>query len=77
MTFDGCEHYGSFDAAARNAMESSRSTGSKVRNELFFSASAARHVGEDFFVDDYAELLPYFKNLIAAQQKGQPGGSES
>jgi len=64
MTFDGYEHYGSFEAAAQKARERSRSTLPEVRNELFLSARASRHRDDDHFIDVYAELLPFFKEHI-------------
>lgn len=64
MTFNGYEHFGSFEAAAKNARMRSRATLVDVRNELFMAARASRHADNDRFLATYAELLPHFSRLL-------------
>lgn len=64
MTFDGYEHFGSFEASAEAAESEDRSTLDLIRNELFFEARASRHRGDDLFVDSYQRLLPLFTSYL-------------
>ena len=64
MTFNGYEHFGSFEAAGENARTRSRATLVDVRNELFMAARASRHADNDCFIANYAELLPHFQRLL-------------
>ncbi|MGC5799346.1 hypothetical protein [Sphingomonas sp. NFX23] len=57
MTFNGYEHFGSFEAAADAAKSRDRSSLELLRNELFFAARASRHRDDDRFVDTYQDLL--------------------
>lgn len=66
MTFNGYEHYGSLEASAAAAKEKTRDSVTDLRNELFVSARASRHSDSDAYLTRYAELLPYFRKLIAA-----------
>jgi hypothetical protein len=58
MTFNGYEHFGSFDVSADAAESGDRSSLALIRNELFFAARASRHGGDDRFVALYLELVP-------------------
>lgn len=64
MTFNGYEHFGSFEKCCQAANARSRASLEDVRNELFFCARASRHRGDDEYVERYAELLPYFATLV-------------
>ena len=61
MTFNGYEHYGSFDASAEAARAKTRDSLEALRNELFFAARASRHRGDDLFLDTYRDLLPLLR----------------
>ena len=65
MSFDGYEHFGSFEAAADNAREGTRATLTDLRNELFMVARASRHCQDEIFLDRYVELLPLFKKVLS------------
>ena len=65
MTFNGYEHFGSFESCAAAARASKRSTLLEVRNELFIEARASRHRGDDNYVQTYRELLPTILSLLA------------
>jgi hypothetical protein len=62
MTFNGYEHFGSFEAAALAANSGDRSRLDFIRNELFFSARASRHRGDDGYIHTYRELLPMLRH---------------
>ena len=64
MTFNGYEHYGSFEQCAEEALKRRRNTMTALRNELFFSARASRETGG--FVERYAELRPMFVEMISS-----------
>jgi hypothetical protein len=64
MTFNGYEHFVSFEASARAAKSGDRSTLELIRNELFFSARASRHRGDDDFVNLYHELLALLRHYV-------------
>jgi len=64
MTFDGANHFGSFEVAVKNARTRSRITLVDLRNELFMAARASRHVGNDRYLATYTELLPHFQQLL-------------
>ena len=53
MSFDGYEHFGSFQAAAQNARSHSRATLNDIRNELFMHARGSRHRDDDRFLEHY------------------------
>lgn len=61
MSFNGYEHYGSLKASAAAAQAQRRDSLTAIRNELFFAARAARHGGDDRFLQTYRELLPLFE----------------
>lgn len=61
MSFNGYEHFGSFEASAAAANSGDRSSLDLIRNELFFAARASRHGDDDRFVTTYRELLPFFR----------------
>jgi hypothetical protein len=61
MTFNGYEHFGSFEAAADAAKSRDRSSLEHLRNELFFSARASRHRDDDLFVNTYQDILPLLR----------------
>jgi len=61
VTFNGYEHFGSFEAAADAARLSDRSSLDLIRNELFFAARASRHSDNDRYVDVYRDLLPLLR----------------
>lgn len=63
MTFNGYEHFGSFEKCSEAANARSRSSLEDIRNELFFCARASRHRGDREFVERYAELLPYLERF--------------
>ena len=60
MTFNGYEHFGSFEKSCKAFEARSRTSLEDIRNELFFCARASRHRGDDEFVERYRELLPHF-----------------
>lgn len=60
LSFNGYEHYGSFQAAADAATAKRRQTLDDLRNELFMAYRASNHRGDDAFLDVYRELLPMF-----------------
>lgn len=64
MSFNGYEHFGSFSASMHVAKQRTRATLIDVRNELFASARASRHMGNEDFLDLYRELLPVLQELI-------------
>ena len=63
MSFNGYEHFGSFEKCCEAAKSRSRASLDDVRNELFFECRASRHRGDDRFVERYVELLPHFERL--------------
>ena len=63
MTFNGYEHFGSFEACAEAANSGDRSSLELIRNELFFAARASRHADDERYVDLYLELLPEFNRF--------------
>lgn len=66
MSFNAFERYGSFEATADIARKAPRSSLDEVRAELFFKARAARHRGDNAYVETYRELLP----LLEAYSNG-------
>lgn len=58
MSFNGYEYYGSHSASMKAAKERKRATLVDVRNELFASARASRHLQNEGYLSDYRELLP-------------------
>lgn len=58
MSFNGYEHFGSFEASADAANSGDRSSLDLIRNELFFAARASRHGDGEHLVSTYRELLP-------------------
>jgi hypothetical protein len=64
MTFNGYEHYGSFEACAEAAHARRRDSIDALRNELFFEARASRHRGDDRYLDVYRELRPLIEASI-------------
>ena len=58
MSFNGYEHFGSFEASAEAAKSGDRSSLILLRNELFFAARASRHREDDRYIAVYRELLP-------------------
>ncbi|WP_454734457.1 hypothetical protein [Cupriavidus pauculus] len=64
MSFNGYEHYGSFEKSSSIAKQKPRQTLDELRNEQFFVARACRHVGDDRFLELYRELLPLFQALL-------------
>jgi len=66
MSFNGYEHYGSFEVSATAARMRKRSSVIELRNELFFVARASRHLDSDAYVERYRELLPIFQELLVA-----------
>ncbi len=68
MTFNGYEHFGSFEGAAENARARRRATLTDLRNELFMAARGSQHRGDDKFLEDYRELLPLLKQKILQEQ---------
>jgi len=68
MTFNGYEHFGSFEASAEASKKRDRRTLDDIRNELFFAARASRHGGDDHFLDVYSELLPLLLAYAARRE---------
>lgn len=64
MTFNGYEHFGSFEECCKAAKTRSRTSLDDIRNELFFECRASRHRGDDEYVERYTELLSYFERFI-------------
>ena len=69
MTFDGYATFGSFEACAAEAAAGRRESLTDVRNELFFSARASRHSGDDAFVETYRALLPLFHEFLDGSER--------
>ena len=67
MTFNGYDHYGSLEASAEAARERRRQNLDDLRNELFFSARASRHGGDDEYLQVYSDLLPLFRQHALAE----------
>jgi hypothetical protein len=65
MSFNGYEHYGSFESSAEAAKSGRRESLDDLRNELFFEARASRHRGDDEFLRAYSELLPLIRQKLA------------
>lgn len=61
MSFNGYEHFGSFEASAAAAKAGDRSSLELLRNELFFTARASRHADNDRYISVYREILPLLK----------------
>lgn len=68
MTFNGYEHFCSFSNCAEKANNSNRQTMSKLRSELFFSARASHHAGNNLYMKTYRELEPLLKEKIECRQ---------
>ena len=65
-TFNGYEHYGSFQACAEQARLKNRETIIDLQNELFFAYRAGNHTADpEIIVTAYRELHPYFLKLLA------------
>ena len=64
QSFNGYDHFGSFEACAQNANAARRETLVDLRNELFFCWRACAHQGSSGCADLYAELLPEFRRLL-------------
>lgn len=64
MSFNGYEHFGSFEKSYQAAKARSRTSLEDLRNELFFECRASRHRGDDEFVKIYTDLLPYFEKFV-------------
>ncbi len=64
MSFNGYNHFGSFEAASENVKLRKRNTLTDLRNELFMSARGSNHRGDDMFLERYKELLPLIKEAI-------------
>jgi hypothetical protein len=69
MSFDGYEHFGSFEAAAQNARTRSRETLTDIRNALFMHARGSRHRGDDLFLEHYRDMLPRFRQLLTSESE--------
>lgn len=67
MSFNGYEYAGSFDESAKKARAMSRKTLDEIRNELFFSARASRHRGDDLFMETYQELRPHLVSILESK----------
>ncbi|GAB3385291.1 hypothetical protein [Massilia agri] len=65
MTFNGYEAFGSFDAAAKSAVQQRRESLDDVRNELFMAARASRHGDSDAYLAKYEELLPHLTRFLS------------
>jgi hypothetical protein len=63
MSFNGYEHFGSFDASSEAARSRQRRTIDDLRNELFFAARASRFGGADY-MEAYRLIRPLIANLI-------------
>lgn len=66
MSFNGYEHFGSSSASMQAAKQKKRTTLIDVRNELFASAPASRHMDNEDFLDRYRELFPILRELIVS-----------
>lgn len=64
MSFNGYEHFGSFEKCAAAAKSRKRQTLSDLRNELFFEARASRHRDDERFLDVYLELRPLIEKAL-------------
>ncbi len=64
MSFNGYEHYDSFEACAEAAKLSQRNNLTEIRNELFFIARASRHCGNEDFIECYKELFPLIRDQL-------------
>ena len=64
MSFNGYEHYGSFEKCAAFAGLKNRSSRDELRNELFLAARASRHAEDDNYLNVYRALLPLIRMQI-------------
>lgn len=60
LTFNGYEHWGSFEACAEIARERRQSTLTELRTCLFFEQRSWRHAG----YDPSPEAMRYIKHLL-------------
>lgn len=60
LSFNGYDHFGSFEAAAEASKSKRHQTLDDLRNELFMAFRGSNHRGDDLFLDTYRELLPIF-----------------
>lgn len=66
-SFNGYEHFDSFEACAENAKRKSRSNLLDLRNELFFAFRSSRHRDAPHeLVEAYRELRPFFEDILKA-----------
>ncbi len=63
-SFDGYQHFGSFEACASAVKAKRRESLLDLRNELFFSFRSSHHRGTDDFVETYSTLLPHFRKFL-------------
>lgn len=66
MSFNGYEYFGSSSASIAAAKQRKRATLIDVRNELFTSARASRHMASEAYLSSYRELLPILRELITS-----------
>lgn len=67
-SFNGYEHFGSFEACASEAKSRKRATLVDLRNELFFSLRGSRHRGDDEFLETYGTLLPLLRAALSSDR---------
>ncbi|WP_200800783.1 hypothetical protein [Agrobacterium sp. DSM 25558] len=70
LSFNGYQHFGSFQAAADAATAQKRETLDDLRNELFIAFRASNHCMNDLFLETYRELLPHLKHAITRENGG-------
>jgi len=64
MSFNGYQHFGSFERAFTEGRKRRRQSLADLHNELFVEARSSRHRGDDEFVEWYREMLPYFRTHL-------------
>jgi hypothetical protein len=65
MSFNGYEHFGSFERAFAEARLRRRQSLVDLRNELFVEARSSRHREDDEFMARYREVLPLLQKHLA------------
>ncbi len=70
MSFNGYDHFGTFEAAAEAATSRRRLSLEDLRNELFMAFRGSAHRGDDLFLETYRELLPFFEVALRDGEQG-------
>ena len=69
-SFNGYDHFGTFEAAAQAAASKRRLSLEDLRNELFMAFRGSVHRGDNLFLETYRELLPFFEVALRDGEQG-------